>query len=552
MMTLLAALWITVKVGLSLCIVTVLTFLARRTIKQSSLRKLYGPPSPSFFSGNYDELFSPFAAPFHQHILRTYGRVMRISGFFGDAQLVICDPKALSAILVQHQDVFEPPEWHVESNHHLWGNGLFATTGAYHRKQRKLLSPCFSPKTVRSLCPLLQRATNQARDGMLAEVKDGPREIDVYSWTSRLALELVSQGGMGHTFGSFRPNAASNEVSRAIKEYNPVLSRFMLPRMYFHHIAKLPPPLLHFVARHIPMARFRRLMQISNLVRTDARNVLDKKRALLDRGSEAFTSQVSEGKDIISVLMRENQKQPESNRIPDNETVAQMCMLVFSSTDSVSSTLARTLHLLALRPDVQERLRSEINEGYTSKLLETETELGYDQLMELPYLDAVCRETLRVYPPAQLFLRRCRSDISVPLSRPTKTTDGEITSVFVPKGTTVILPALGVNRDPEIWGADAMEWKPERWLAPLPESVTKAGVPGVYSNTLTFLAGPRSCIGLKYAELEMKAVLSQFVRQFRFSPSKKEVFWRYGGITVPSIKDSPDVGSRLPMVLERI
>ncbi|KAI0061903.1 cytochrome P450 [Artomyces pyxidatus] len=541
------ALWLFVEAGLAFCIILVLIVLVRRTIKQASLRKLHGPPSSSFFTGNYAQMFSPFAASFHQHIFRAYGRVMRISGFFGDAQLVIWDPKALSIILGQHQDVFESPEWHVQSNRHIWGMGLFATTGAYHRRQRKLLSPFFSSKNLRSLCPLLHKA----RDGLLAEVKDGPQEIDLYSWMSRLALELASQGGLGHTFDSFKPNAESNEVSRAIKEYNPTLSRFILPRMYFHYIARLPPCMLRFVARHIPMARFRRLVEIANLVRADMRNVFEEKRAVMERGDRMFTGQVSEGKDIINVLMRQNLTASEDDRMPEDEIIAHMSVIVFSGTETVSSAMARTLHVLSQRPDAQERLRSEINEAYISRIIEPDTELSYDQLMELPYLDAVCRETLRLYTPSQTSMRRCCSDISVPLSRPVKITDGEITSLFVPQGTTVIIPVMGINRDPEIWGADAMEWKPERWLRPLPESVAKACVPGIYSNTLTFLGGPRSCIGVKFAELEMKAVLSQFVRQFRFSPSK-EIFWRYGGVTVPSIKDSPDVGARLPMVLERV
>lgn len=52
----------------------------------------------------------------------------------------------------------------------------------------------------------------------------------------------------------------------------------------------------------------------------------------------------------------------------------------------------------------------------------------------------------------------------------------------VPKGTTMILSVRACNRSEAIWGEDALEWKPERWLLPLPESVTRARVPGIYSN----------------------------------------------------------------------
>lgn len=67
-------------------------------------------------------------------------------------------------------------------------------------------------------------------------------------------------------------------------------------------------------------------------------------------------------------------------------------------------------------------------------------------------------------------------------------TDGkEYTEVLVPNNTTIVVNILGVNRDPEIWGPDAHEWKPERWLSPLPESVVNARIPGVYSNQCAHL-----------------------------------------------------------------
>jgi len=55
--------------------------------------------------------------------------------------------------------------------------------------------------------------------------------------------------------------------------------------------------------------------------------------------------------------------------------------------------------------------------------------------------------------------------------------------IFVPKGTNVLVNLDGLNTDPSIWGDDCYEWKPERWLSPLPESVINARIPGVYSNT---------------------------------------------------------------------
>ena len=71
----------------------------------------------------------------------------------------------------------------------------------------------------------------------------------------------------------------------------------------------------------------------------------------------------------------------------------------------------------------------------------------------------------------------------MPLSRPIRGVDGQlIAEVPVPKGTTILVGVRASNRNPELWGPDAKEWKPERWLEKLPESVTDAHLPGVYSN----------------------------------------------------------------------
>jgi cytochrome P450 len=71
----------------------------------------------------------------------------------------------------------------------------------------------------------------------------------------------------------------------------------------------------------------------------------------------------------------------------------------------------------------------------------------------------------------------------LPLSKPIKTTTGqEVTELFIPNGTTIHISIIGANRNPDMWGNDSHEWKPERWLNPLPEKVGEAHMPGIYSH----------------------------------------------------------------------
>lgn len=86
-----------------------------------------------------------------------------------------------------------------------------------------------------------------------------------------------------------------------------------------------------------------------------------------------------------------------------------------------------------------------------------------------------------------LIISSSRADTILPLSKPVIGRDGaEINEVLVPNGTQIIVNIWGANRVDAIWGEDSAEWKPERWLTPLPDSVTEARLPGVYSNMLVF------------------------------------------------------------------
>lgn len=78
---------------------------------------------------------------------------------------------------------------------------------------------------------------------------------------------------------------------------------------------------------------------------------------------------------------------------------------------------------------------------------------------------------------------RATRDAILPVATPIKALDGhEINEIFIPKGQEIFISLFDCNRDPEIWGPDAEEWNPNRWLSPLPLSVTESRVPGIYSN----------------------------------------------------------------------
>ncbi|KAF7973852.1 hypothetical protein HWV62_14150 [Athelia sp. TMB] len=344
------------------------------------------------------------------------------------------------------QDIYEETDMSIHQRRLFFGEGLLGTLGEQHRKQRKMLNPVFSPKHLQDMVPIFYNVTYKLRDAISARVKADPQEIDMVQWFGRTALELIGQSGLGYSFDNL-DEGPPHPYSLAIKN-------FMLGT----------PALRRAVVERMPSADVQDVVRIVDVMENTSHDIVRSKQANGAHGTE----HVGGGKDIMSILLKANGEAAEEDRLTDAELIAQVTTLVFAATDTTSSALARIFHLLAQHPEVQNRLRDEICAARNH-----DGDLDYKQLDGLPYLDAVIREAMRL----------ARKDTVLPLSRPITGLDGtDIHEIAVPKGSEITITILRANTDPEIWGDDSLEWKPERWLAPLPDTVPAARFPGVYSN----------------------------------------------------------------------
>ncbi|KAG8817419.1 hypothetical protein FRC17_011243 [Serendipita sp. 399] len=130
-----------------------------------------------------------------------------------------------------------------------------------------------------------------------------------------------------------------------------------------------------------------------------------------------------------------------------------------------------------------------------------------DELNELSYFDAVVKECLRLHSPFENTIRIAQADDVIPVGKPFLDRSGRWRDrIYMKKGDGVFLPLLLMNRLEEIWGSDAAEFNPDRWLN-LPEATNS--VPSVWGNQFSFLSGPRSCIGFRFAVMEKNGILTQ-------------------------------------------
>ncbi|KAF5327121.1 hypothetical protein D9619_004725 [Psilocybe cf. subviscida] len=524
----------------------------RKRFFPSVLENIPGPDPSSFLTGSMGEFMDKRGWKYHHDIAAKYGSVMRMKGLFGKDQLVVFDSKAMHHIFVKDQEIFEEHPYFISLNALAFGEGLLATLGAQHRKQRKMLNPVFSIAHMRNMVPIFYQVSHKMRQSIAKSLANGPREVEMVSWMTRTALELIGQSGLGFSFDSLTDKEPTHRYAKAVKNF-----------VHASYKLRFAGPLLAPTLRKIGSAKFRRfvvdmfpwkglhdLRDIIDVMDQTSKEIYAEKIQALEAGDEAISAKIGQGKDIMSILMRANMVASKDETMTENEVLGQMSSLIFAAMDTTSGALSRTLYLLSQHPDVQDRLRQEIIEAKEHNGGE---DLSYDTLVSLPYLDAICRETLRVYPPVSQAQRMTTHDVMLPLSSPVKGLNGEyIHEIPVPKNTPVIVSLIAANRSQEIWGSDADEWKPERWLSPLPESVVNAHLPGIYSHLMTFIGGGRSCIGFKFSQLEMKVVLSLLIEVFKFSPPEGEIEWLMNGIASPVVKGLNDGNSMMPLLVESI
>ncbi|KAF9064449.1 cytochrome P450 [Rhodocollybia butyracea] len=525
--------------------------LFRRNRKASIplISQLPGPPSQSWLKGNHEQLFGLTDGwEFHETLAEKYGPAVQIKGFFGSKQFYTFDPQAMHHILVKHVFSFTPIR---TGGTLLFGNGLLNMSGEQHRKQRKMLNPVFSIAHMRSMMPIFYDVVDQLETALSQRVHSGPTEIDLLSWMTRTALELIGQSGFGYSFDNMVDDVPKHRYSIVIKELMPSLARLSIARTsIFPLVIKfIPTRIRTFLMNITPWKTLHEVRDMVNYMHELSVHVYQEKKHALEQGDEVVAMQIGRGKDLLSILIKDNMVADSEDKLNEDEIIAQMSTFIFAAMDTTSNGLSRILHLLAMHPDVQDKMRREILEARNRHQRER---FSYDELVALPYLDAVCRETLRLHPPVTSLIRKSDEDTVIPVSHPVQGKDGnsEITEIFVPKSTAVVVSLLNANRSLELWGPDALEWKPERWLSPLPESITDSRIPAIYAYLMTFSGGSRACIGFKFSQLEMKVVLSMLVEKFNFSLApKKSIFWQMSLISSPVV-DGGDGHSQLPLIVE--
>ncbi|GAB1520141.1 hypothetical protein RhiTH_003214 [Rhizoctonia solani] len=407
-------------------------------------------------------------------------------------------------------------------------------------------------------------------DAITSEVQTNggnSQAIDLFKWSHLISLEIIGQAGMGHSFGILDGKVPAYLF--ASRDLFGLLTEMWYLHPFIAFLVQLGPAFLRrAVVEHIPHRLVQRMKNVADTMHETAVDIMRRKREALNSGT--LDSEVAAGRDITTALLRHNLMAAPQDQMTDEDVLAQINGLAFAGNDSTSSALSRTIHLLAEHPCIQSKLRDEIRRAHHFY----GKNLDYDQLNSLPYLDAVCRESLRLHAPVFFLDRVAMKDWILPLHYPARSAEGRamMLNIHVPKGATLHVSLGAANQDRRTWGDDAKVFRPDRWLEPLPKSVMDSRMPGIYASTMTFLGGPRACPnarGVKFAQLEMsecppltgssakveqslvqtETVLSNLVSSFKFELSNENINWKNDTTAKPYTQYSDGTTSKDPKML---
>lgn len=222
------------------------------------------------------------------------------------------------------------------------------------------------------------------------------------------------------------------------------------------------------------------------------------------KGIEEFSDRRG---DLLSMFLKAKEERPEF--MTDQRVLTMAVSMAFAGSETTAISLAAVFYFLLKHPDCYRKLMHELEEAVQSGEVEPRSDclVSWAESQNLPYLDAVIKESFRLHPAAGL-----------PLERIVPPSGMEICGEVIPGGTIVGVSAWVVHRRQEIYGDNIDSYRPERWL-----EADKDRLKEMNGTLFQFGAGSRTCIGKNISLLEIYKLVPSFLRRFEVKDSRSFV-----------------------------
>ncbi|AES76179.2 cytochrome P450 family 72 protein [Medicago truncatula] len=477
--------FVTMLATLCLLLLLILTFswwvfpiLKHKKLKSCGLG---GGPTPRFPLGNIDEMkikdnvaYSYLSHDIHANVLPYFSSWQKLHGkvfiywlgtepflYIAGAEFL----KKMSTDVMAKR--WGKPNVFRNDRDPMFGNGLVMVEGNDWVRHRNIVAPSFNPLNLKAMARTMIVSTNQMIDRWTSQIKLGKHEIDIEKEIIATAGEIIAKT----SFGMEGENA----------------------REVLHKLRALQMTLFK-TNRHVGVPFGKYFNVKKNLVAKKLGKEIDK--ILLSIVEARKKSLKNNSKqDLLSFLVKENSDVSQSAKTLTTREVVDECKtFFFGGHETTALAITWTLLLLATHEDWQNQLREEIKEVVGNN------EFDITMLAGLKKMKWVMNEVLRLYPPSPNVQRQTREDIKVD-------------NVTVPNGTNMWIDVVAMHHDPELWGDDVNEFKPERFVD---------DVNGGCKHKMGYLPfgfGGRMCVGRNLTFMEYKIVLTMLLSNFTFKVS---------------------------------
>ncbi|XP_010502020.1 PREDICTED: cytochrome P450 72A13 isoform X2 [Camelina sativa] len=436
---------------------------------------------------------TPRVVPFPLHMLKTHGRTFFT--WFGPVPVItIMDPELIKEVF---NKVYDFQKAHTFPLGRIIAAGLVSYDGDKWAKHRRIINPAFHLEKIKNMVPAFHQSCSEVvgQWDKLALDKEGSScEMDVWPWLVSMTADVISRTAFGSSY----------KEGQRIFELQAELAKLIIQAFRKAFIPGY---------NYLPTKGNRRMKAAAREVKVILGGIVNKRLRAREAGDATSD-------DLLGILLESNLGQKKGNGMTTEELMEECKLFYFAGQETTTVLLVWTMVLLSQHQDWQARAREEVKQVFGDKEPDTEG------LNQLKVMTMILYEVLRLYPPVTQLTRAIHKEMKL----------GDLT---LPSGVQISLPILLVQRDTELWGNDAGEFKPERF---------KDGLSKATKNQVSFFPfawGPRICIGQNFAMLEAKMAMALILQKFSFELSPSYVHAPHTVITI-----HPQFGA--PLILHKL
>ncbi|XP_054845905.1 cytochrome P450 4V2 [Eublepharis macularius] len=366
---------------------------------------------------------------------------------------------------------------------HPWlGTGLLTSSGSKWRTRRKMLTPTFHFTILADFLEVMNEQASILVEKLEKHVDKEP--FDCFLYITLCTLDIICETAMGKNVGA-QNNKDSEYVQSVYRMSELVHQRQRTPWKW--------ADLLYLLFKD-GREHYKKLKILHNF--TD--NVIAEKARELENQSDAISTGEQSGRKVrrafLDLLL--NATDDDGKKLSYRDIREEVDTFMFEGHDTTAAAVNWSIYLLARYPEAQRKVHRELDEVFG----DSNRHVTSDDLKKLRYLECVIKEALRLFPSVPFFARTLNEEYY-------------IRGYKIPKGTDVLIGVFALHRDPEVF-PEPEEFRPERFSA--------ENSAGRHSYAyVPFSAGPRNCIGQRFAQMEEKTILATILRNFWIETRQK-------------------------------